>query len=176
MTTIEIAENLAETFPFPKIVSGGQTGADQAGLDFALQHGIPHGGWCPKGRINENGVIPDCYHLMETESSDYDERTERNVIDADATVVFSLSEILTGASKLTHELAKKHHKPCLPIHGKRVNPGKALSEFLRRHSIRVLNVAGPRASTEPGIGPFVMKVLNEARSAFMGSNARRGPG
>jgi hypothetical protein len=44
-----------------KIVSGGQTGVDRAGLDVALALGIPHGGWCPKGRKAEDGTIPGSY-------------------------------------------------------------------------------------------------------------------
>jgi hypothetical protein len=52
-----------------KIVSGGQTGADRAALDFAIEHGIPHGGWCPKGRKAEDGPIDPRYLLRETPTS-----------------------------------------------------------------------------------------------------------
>ncbi len=62
-----------------KIVSGGQTGADRAALDFAIAHGIPQGGWCPKGRKAEDGPIPDRYQLKETPSDNYAQRTEWNV-------------------------------------------------------------------------------------------------
>src|SRR2546423_13574935 len=68
-----------------KIVSGGQTGADRAALDFALAHKIPQGGWCPKGRRAEDGVIEPCYRLVETPSSRYSQRTAWNVRDSDAT-------------------------------------------------------------------------------------------
>ncbi len=74
-----------------KIVSGGQTGADRAALDFAIDHGIPHGGWCPRGRKCEDGTIADCYKLNETPSAEYPQRTEWNVRDSDGTVVFSMS-------------------------------------------------------------------------------------
>lgn len=72
-----------------KIVSGGQTGADRAALDWALAHGVPCGGWCPKGRKAEDGPIDLKYPLKETPSSSYIQRTEWNVRDSDATVVFS---------------------------------------------------------------------------------------
>jgi hypothetical protein len=49
-----------------KIVSGGQTGVDRAALDWAIQRGIPHGGWCPRGRRAEDGRIPERYRLRET--------------------------------------------------------------------------------------------------------------
>lgn len=49
-----------------RIVSGGQSGADRAGLDTALLNGFPHGGWCPKGRKAEDGVIDLKYDLTET--------------------------------------------------------------------------------------------------------------
>ena len=72
-----------------KIISGGQTGADRAGLDVALDAGFPCGGWCPKGRKAEDGRIPDKYPLTETGSADYLKRTEKNVVDADGTVIFT---------------------------------------------------------------------------------------
>ena len=52
-----------------RIVSGGQTGADRAAVDFAIEHGLMHGGWCPKGRRAEDGRIPDRYELKETQSA-----------------------------------------------------------------------------------------------------------
>lgn len=79
-----------------KILSGGQTGTDRAALDWAIAHGIPHGGWCPKGRKAEDGPIDGRYQLQETPSSSYVERTEWNVRDSDGTVVFSIAAVLTG--------------------------------------------------------------------------------
>jgi Circularly permutated YpsA SLOG family len=66
-----------------KIISGGQTGADSAGLDFAIWHEIPHGGWCPKGRLCENGTIDQRYQLKETSTKNYSRRTEKNVLDSE---------------------------------------------------------------------------------------------
>jgi len=82
----------------PKINSGSQTGADRAALDFAIEHGIPHGGWCPGGRKAEDGPIDSRHRLKETPSGDYVERTEWNVRDSDGTVVLSIAAVLKGGS------------------------------------------------------------------------------
>ena len=146
----------------PKIISGGQTGADRAALDWAIEHGIPHGGWCPKGRLAEDGEIPKRYHLQEMRSKDYLKRTEQNIIDSDGTAIFSMKPKLTGGSKRTAEFAVKHQKPLLHIYPQIIKPGVQLVEFIREHGIKSLNVAGPRASGEPQIGEFVKKVMKEA--------------
>ncbi len=147
-----------------KIVSGGQTGADRAALDFAIAHGIPHGGWCPKGRKCEEGLIPDCYELKESPSGNYVQRTEWNVRDSDGTVVFSIAATLSGGSKKTVFLAEKHGKPVLRIsrEGGPAAPEQALRGFIQEHGIKVLNVAGPRASKEPEVAAFVCEVLERA--------------
>jgi len=81
-----------------KIISGGQTGADQAALDAAIEMGIPHGGWIPKGRLTEAGPLPEKYNLQEMPSKDYLKRTQQNVLDSDGTLFFSHGD-LTGGSK-----------------------------------------------------------------------------
>ena len=147
-----------------KIISGGQTGADRAALDFAIDHGIPHGGWCPAGRAAEDGPIDLRYRLTETPSEDYTQRTEWNVRDSDGTVVFSLAAVITGGSRETVELAQRHGRPCLHVSAE-ADADKApglLARFIRGHGIQVLNVAGPRASNEPGVGAFVMRTLTNA--------------
>jgi hypothetical protein len=146
----------------PKIISGGQTGADQAALDWALWRGIECGGWCPKGRKAEDGSIPSTYPLIETPSANYIQRTEWNVQDAGGTVIFSIGSVLTGGSKKTVEFAKKHGKPCLHIHFGVKDAGKRLLEFVKDNEIKTLNVAGPRASKEPEVGEFVKEVLRLA--------------
>lgn len=146
-----------------KIVSGGQTGADRAALDFAIEYGIPHGGWCPRGRLAEDGRIDDRYQLTETASERYEQRTEKNVEDSDATVIFSLAKTLTAGSGLTAGMARKHKKPCLHLSEETMTVAEAtvaLILFLTEHHVRILNVAGPRASTEPEVGAFVEKVLS----------------
>ena len=145
-----------------KIVSGGQTGADRAALDWAISRGIECGGWCPKGRKAEDGPISSTYPLIETPSANYIQRTEWNVRDAGGTVIFSIDPVLTGGSKKTVAFAKKHNKPCLHIHPGVKDPGKKLRDFVADNEIKTLNVAGPRASKEPGVANFVREVLNEA--------------
>jgi HAD superfamily hydrolase (TIGR01509 family) len=150
-----------------KLVSGGQTGADRAALDFAIEHEIPHGGWCPADRLAEDGPIPSQYNLSETPSSAYAERTEWNVRDSDGTVVFSIEAALKGGTKETTEFAMKYGKPVLHLSriGGPATPETELLRFIRDNQIRTLNVAGPRASAEPEIAGFVREVLKKARAA-----------
>ena len=83
-----------------RIISGGQTGADRAALDWAITHGIRHGGWCPAGRRAEDGAIPDRYCLQETPGRNYHQRTKWNVRDSDATLIITQAAELTGGSLL----------------------------------------------------------------------------
>jgi hypothetical protein len=148
----------------PKIVSGGQTGADRAALDWALARGIECGGWCPKGRRAEDGRISEKYPLIETRSAKYVQRTEWNVRDTGGTVIFSIGQNLSGGSHKTLELTEKHNKPCLYIHPGVKEAGKKLGDFVADNEIQTLNVAGPRASKEPGVAKFVREILDEAYS------------
>ena len=142
-----------------KIVSGGQTRVDRAALDFAIEHGLPHGRWCPKGRSAEDGEIPARYRLNETPSKSYVQRTELIVRDSDGTVIFTLMASLTGGSKKTADLARKHRKPCLHLCAVAgIDPVGALREFVVSNRIRILNVAGSRGSKEPGVRDFVQSV------------------
>ena len=150
-----------------KIVSGGQTGADRAALDWAIEYEIPHGGWCPKGRLAEDGEIPANYHLQESQSKSYLQRTEWNVRDSDGTVIFTLEPHLSGGSKRTAEFAQKLHKPWLHIfHTMPLEEcAEHLHHFLKKHEIEVLNVAGTRGSKEPEVGAFVRAVLDAVLAA-----------
>jgi hypothetical protein len=125
-----------------KIISGGQTGADRAALDFAIEHEIPHGGWCPKGRTAEDGPLAAKYLLTETPSSGYPQQTQWNVRDSDGSVIFSIAPALTGGSKKTVEFAIKHNKPRLHLHEGTASPESALLKFIQDHEIATLNVAG----------------------------------
>lgn len=147
-----------------KIVSGGQTGADRAALDFAIAHGISHGGWCPKGRKAEDGAIDARYHLMETRRAEYTQRTEWNVRDSDGTVIITIADKLSRGSKATAKFAQAHGKPCLHIAAKshaRSAAAALLRAFIRENSIKVLNVAGPRSSNEPDVAAFVEQTLTD---------------
>ena len=163
-------------FPITKIVSGGQTGADRAALDWAIKRGVPHGGWCPKGRKAEDGPIDGRYQLQETGSVDYLKRTEWNIRDSEATVIFTMRSELTGGSKRTAEFAVKHRKPCLHLHsGETISQcAGRLAEFLRSSSIRILNVAGSRGSKEPEVGAFVRAVLDTVRNEHSQTSSQPG--
>ena len=146
------------------IVSGGQTGADRAALDFAIEYGLPHGGWCPCGRRAEDGPIDEQYELTETPSRRYTQRTEWNIRDSDATVVFSILREATGGTALTLALAERLGKPCLHLSDETASavgqdPSQELLDFLAAHHVSRLNVAGPRASQEPLVAEFVRSVL-----------------
>ena len=147
-----------------KIVSGGQTGADRAALDWAIANQIPHGGWCPKGRKAEDGIIASCYNLTETPSSQYWERTQWNVRDSDGTAVFSISEEIFAGTLLTVELAEKYEKPYIHLCKKLININtiNRFQLFLLKFGIVNLNVAGPRASDDPEVYQFVMEILDRA--------------
>lgn len=144
-----------------KIVSGGQTGADRAALDFAIERGVPHGGWCPKGRKAEDGRIPIEYQLQESSRADYLQRTEMNVRDSDGTVLFTMKPKLSGGSRRTAQFVASHNKPLafLPATLGSKRCAKLLAEFIQQYDIRTMNVAGSRASKEPDVAAFVTAVL-----------------
>lgn len=135
-----------------RIVSGGQTGVDRAALDVALALGIPCGGWCPQGRRAEDGRIPLVYPLQEMPSSEYADRTEKNVIDSDGTLIVCVGEP-RGGTHFTLLCAQKHGKPYYIVDLAR-HPHQALAgtrAWLQTQRVAVLNIAGPRESEHPGI-------------------------
>ena len=132
------------------VISGGQTGVDRAALDVALTLGIPCGGWCPKGRRAEDGVLPANYLLQETPSEEYAERTTWNVRDSDGTLILTKGTP-TGGTAFTVQIASQIGKPCLIVDLGKGAPPTTVHRWLTRHRIRVLNVAGPRESQSPGI-------------------------
>lgn len=141
-----------------KIISGGQTGVDRAALDAALALGIPCGGWCPKGRRAEDGVIPDRYPLTETETKDYRERTRRNVHDSDGTLIL-LHGPLSGGTALTRRLAKEMGKPYLVVDLAQRPSVSHVRGWLASNNIHTLNVAGPRESSQPGMHALSRRLL-----------------
>lgn len=145
-----------------KLVSGGQTGADRAALDVAIRHGLPHGGWCPRGRKAEDGPIGGQYHLVETPSSSYLQRTEWNVRDSDGTALFTRTKPSGGTAR-TLEFARRHRKPCLLVwQAGGYQPAEALQRFVIHHGIKVLNVAGSRESKDHGIYRATYDLLEAA--------------
>ena len=131
-----------------KIISGGQTGVDRAALDAALKNGIDCGGWCPAGRLDESGKIPEHYPLKEMGYGSFTERTLQNVKDSDGTVIIFRGE-LSGGTKQTLQFCESEKRPYQLIDADRVSAPDAselVSKFVRENGIRTLNVAGPRAS------------------------------
>jgi Circularly permutated YpsA SLOG family len=147
-----------------RIISGGQTGADRAALDWALACDIPHGGWCPHGRQAEDGRLAEHYQLQETPLANSAQRTEWNVRDADGTVIFSIVPELSEGTLLTAEFATRYEKPWINICQARsdCDPAQQLLKFLANFDIQILNVAGVRASQATGIYQFVWVTLNQA--------------
>jgi hypothetical protein len=144
-----------------KIISGGQTGADRAALDFAIKYNIPYGGWLPKGRRTEDGTLPEIYQLQEMPTDEYSKRTDQNILDSDATLILSHAH-LSGGSALTQSLAEKHGKPYIHIDLSKVDMRKAgliVNIWIQRYKIKVLNVAGPRASKDPKIYQATFELL-----------------
>ena len=134
-----------------RVSSGGQTGVDRAALDVAIALGIPHGGWCPRGRRAEDGIIPARYMLREHASADYAARTEANVVEADGTLILCRGA-LSGGTALTLEIAVRERRPFLVVDLAAGPDDAAVRAWLDAEGVGVLNVAGPRESQRPGIG------------------------
>ncbi len=132
-----------------RIVSGGQTGVDRAALEMAIALGIAHGGWCPRGRLAEDGSVPSRYELIENESTEYKVRTAQNVTDSDATLILH-ERPLSGGTLLTKRVAARLSKPhaCFRITSE---SAVAIGRWLDQVRPEVLNIAGPRESSDPGI-------------------------
>lgn len=134
-----------------KIISGGQTGVDRAALDVALRHGIECGGWCPAGRLDEFGKIPDYYPIQELQDGSFTERTLQNVKDSDGTVIIYPVE-LRGGTEQTVRFCVELKRPDELIDASKLSAegaAKLIGDFVRKNKIGILNVAGPRQSEWP---------------------------
>lgn len=147
-----------EAFRPSKIISGGQTGVDRGALDAAVALGIAHGGWCPKGRLAEDGTIPAQYQLTETDRPDYADRTERNVVDSDATLILCRGRP-SGGTELTLRLAQRHNRPHRVIDLGDPPDLATLRDWLAAVRPAILNVAGPRESQAPGVAAQTRDLL-----------------
>jgi hypothetical protein len=132
-------------FTIKKIVSGGQTGVDRAALDVAILLNVPHGGWCPKNRKAEDGLIPSHYNLKETPSEEYSERTTWNVRDSDGTLIIVKGDPI-GGTLLTKEVAEQLKKPFLIFNVEKDKHIESVVNWININRIKILNIAGPRAS------------------------------
>jgi Circularly permutated YpsA SLOG family len=145
-----------------KLISGGQTGVDRAALDVALKHGIECGGWCPAGRLDEFGRIPDQHPVQELEGGGFGERTLQNVKDSDGTVVIYPGE-LGGGTEQTIRFCVKLQRPHELIDASKFSAqdaAKLITVFVRKHNIKTLNVAGPRQSEWRAGYDYAAGVLN----------------
>jgi hypothetical protein len=146
-----------------RVVSGGQSGVDRAALDVALELGMLSGGWCPKGRLAEDGVIPSRYPLRETPTEIHAQRTEWNVRDSDGTLILTRGRPTEGTA-LTISVAARLRKPSLVL-DMAENPDPAIVKtWVTEHRIRTLNVAGPRESKCPGIYTDASQLLKRLLS------------
>jgi hypothetical protein len=145
-----------------KIISGGQTGADRAALDAAMRLGIPHGGWIPKGRIAEDGPLDTAYRLLEMPTDSYAERTEKNVLESDGTLIISHGAP-TGGTEYTRKMVLKHGKQMLHIdpdlYGNLADAASLVKDWIAIHNIEIMNVAGPRASKDSRIYSVTLTIL-----------------
>lgn len=149
------------------VVSGGQTGVDRAALDWACNHRIPHGGWCPQGRRASDGPLSVKYQLRETESAGYRQRTKLNVQDSDATLILNVGA-LDGGSLQTLQFAERMGKPHLVVQLDQfvpVEPADRITAWLIAGQINTLNVAGPREEKRPGIYALALSVLDRCMAS-----------
>jgi hypothetical protein len=158
-----------------RIISGGQTGVDRAALDVALKHGIECGGWCPAGRVDEFGRIPDRYPLNEMEQGSFADRTLQNVKDSDGTVIIYFEKV-AGGTELTAQCCKQLHRPDISIDAANTPSERAadlMAEFVRKHNIDILNVAGPRQSEWPSGYDYVFRALEIVLEKLAARDSRR---
>lgn len=159
--TDESGPSEASTFlGIKRIVSGGQTGVDRAALDVAIQLGIEHGGWCPRGRLAEDGQIAARYHLQELPSSDYADRTRQNVVDSDGTLIL-YRQRLQGGTLLTNRIAQQLERPLCRVRLDRPLDFGKVHKWLRQHQIDSINVAGPRGSSHPELYSQAFEYLHK---------------
>jgi hypothetical protein len=145
-----------------KVISGGQTGGDRAALDVALRHGVECGGWCPTGRLDEFGKIPDRYPVQELQGGGFTERTLQNVKDSDGTVVVYCDDLSGGTAQTVYfclELKRPHEL----IDASKISTesaAKLIGDFVDKNKIDILNIAGPRQSEWPEGYAYASRALN----------------
>ena len=146
-----------------RIVSGGQTGVDRAALDVAIRLGIACGGWVPRSRRAEDGPISFRYPVHETDSRGYASRTRRNVADGDATLILTRGPP-SGGTALTVACAAALGRLHRIVDLQSAPVPADTRAWLCDNAVGILNVAGPRESTTPGIyndaAAFLQAVLS----------------
>lgn len=153
-----------EKYAIAMLISGGQTGVDRAALDFAMQAGIAHAGWCPLGRKAEDGIIPGRYLLREATTPLYQQRTQLNVRDSQATLIIKDETRRSRGTALTIRCAEKLHKPFMVVDIAGYDCA-AIRKWLGRVQPQILNVAGPRLSESPAAAVAASAILLAVLSA-----------
>jgi hypothetical protein len=146
-----------------KIISGAQTGVDRAALDTALKKHVPCGGWCPEGRIAEDGIIPERYPVLELVGAGYNERTRKNIQEADGTVIIYFAQP-SGGTETTLLYCLHQKKPYLLLDARELDTGRAaqrIKEFADSLSGGTLNFAGPRASGESSAYQYASSAIEK---------------
>ena len=144
-----------------KIISGGQPGAEQAALDAAIKLDIPHAGWTYKGRKAEDGILPEEHNLKEIDNPSYFKRLEKNIIDAEGTVILTYGQLQIG-TKSVRQLADKHKKPCLPLDLKECTLNHAISsirKWMDNHEIGEIFFTGSKPIAAPNIYEEVILIV-----------------
>lgn len=130
-----------------KVISGGQTGVDRAGLDAAREAGLPTGGYCAKGSLAEDGARFEISPVSEQESQLSSVRTNKNVLNSDGTLILNKGNLCGGTFR-TQEFAAKYGKPYLVVQldVSKVIKQERVLDWLEEQEIKVLTIAGPRES------------------------------
>ncbi len=144
-----------------KIISGGQTGASRAALDVAINLSIPYGGWTPKGRLTEDGSLPDAYQLNEMPTSSFAKGIQQNIADSDGTLILTRGDPADGA-EIAIKIARKRKHPFLHVDldaTPALQTALLITEWINENRIEVLHVTGSRASKAPGIYESTLHIL-----------------
>jgi len=144
-----------------KIISGGQPGVEQAALEAAIKLDIPHAGWTYKDKKTEDGISPEEYNLKEIDNPSYFERLEKNIIDAQGTVILTFGQLQMG-TKSVRQLADKHKKPCLPLDLKECTLNHAISsirKWMDNHAIEEIFFTGSKPIAAPNIHEVVILII-----------------
>jgi hypothetical protein len=161
--------------PLRKVVSGGQTGVDQGALRGALARGLEIGGWCPPGHTCEDGAIPDVFPLRETPDERSEgapdiprsRRTEWNARDSDATLLIRPAQFdpPDAGTRWAAECASRFGRPVTGCDPAMPDEVARVRDWLARHDVSTLNVAGPSERACPGIGAatehFISRLIDQ---------------
>jgi hypothetical protein len=145
-----------------QIISGGQTGADQAAWQVAQAFGLPVSGWMPKGFLNEHGPRPEFAEsdgAKEMPTDSVSDQIERNVDKSDGTLWFGSTT--SAAAQTTVKACLKEFKPVIPIDPDTKFEPIHVVNWIRGNKIRTLHVTGNQESDEPGIADRVNRFLSE---------------